>query len=188
MSESMERAHQIQGGNHAHSDAAARWVAVLIALLTAVLAVAQMGEKSSQNAYLSHHIAVSDDWAFYQAKKLRSVLRETEATVLESLPNADSPAIQSRIKAAHAYAAQAQNGSGGESARQLAEKARVEEHARDVAFHRYHALELVVGALEIAIVLASVSVVTRVSAMAFGSGVIGLAAAVGGLAVVMHLL
>ena len=188
MSESMERAHQIQGDHHDHNDTAARWVAVLIAILTAVLAVAQMGEKSSQNAYLAHHIAVSDDWAFYQAKKLRSVLRDTEATVLESLPNADSPEVQARIKAARAYAAKAQDLTGGEGTRQLAEKARAEEHARNVAFHRYHAFELVVSALEIAIVLASVSVVTRVSAMAFGSGFIGLAAAVAALAVVMHLL
>lgn len=188
MSEAMERAHQIQGGHQDHNDTMARWVAVLIAILTAALGVAQMGEKTSQNAYLSHHVAVSDDWAFYQAKKLRSVMRETEATVLESLSNADTAAVQARIRAARAYQARAQNAPGGEGMKQLAEKARHEEHARDVALHRYHAFELVVGALEIAIVLASVSVVTRVSAMAYGSGIIGLLAAAGGLAVAMHFL
>jgi hypothetical protein len=63
---------------------------------------------------------------------------------------------------------------------QLAERAKGQEAARDIAFHRYHEFELVVGALQIAIVLASVSVVTRIVALALGAGVIGaLAAAFG---------
>ena len=51
--------------------------------------------------------------------------------------------------------------------KQLAE---ADEHraARDAAFHRYHEFELVVGALQIAIVLASVAVVTRIVALAVG--------------------
>ena len=53
---------------------------------------------------------------------------------------------------------------------------------REMAFHRYHWLELVVGALEIAIVLASVSVVTRIRPLAIGAAAIGIVAAVSGLA------
>ena len=108
MSEALEHAHHIQG-HHAHgaehNDSAARRVAMLVAVLAAMLAIAQMGEKSSQNAYLTHHVAVSDDWAFYQAKNVRAVMRDTEAAVLQSLPNAADPAVQARIKQAQAYAA-----------------------------------------------------------------------------------
>ena len=57
-----------------HSDTSARRIAVLIAVLAAALALAEMGEKGAQNAYLTHHIAVSDDWAFYQAKNVRATL------------------------------------------------------------------------------------------------------------------
>ncbi len=61
--------------------------------------------------------------------------------------------------------------------KQIAERAKAEEEARDEAFHRYHEFELVVGALQIAIVLASVAVVTRIVALAVGAGIIGAIAA-----------
>ena len=51
-----------------HGDTSARRVAVLIAVLAAALALADMAEKGAQNEYLTHHVAVADDWAFYQAK------------------------------------------------------------------------------------------------------------------------
>ena len=62
-------------------------------------------------------------------------------------------------------------------------RAREWEAECDAAFHRYHEFELVVGALQIAIVLASVSVVTRVTPLAFGAGVIGCIAAIYGVLV-----
>ena len=64
-------------------------------------------------------------------------------------------------------------------------RAKAEEltHARDEVFERYHKFELVVGALQIAIVLASVSVVTRVRSLAIVAGVLGGGGALYGLAV-----
>ena len=67
--------------------------------------------------------------------------------------------------------------------KQLAERAKSQEAARDAAFHRYHEFELVVGALQIAIVLASVAVVTRVTALALGAAAVGTIAAVFGVLV-----
>lgn len=185
----MERAQEIHGHNHAvvHSDTMARRVAVLISILAAVLAMAEVGARTSQNAYLTHHIAVSDDWAFYQAKNVRSVMRETEAALLASLPNANDPAVQTRIKQARAYAARMRDDPNGNGMKQLAEQARREERARAVAFHRFHTFEVIVGALELAIVLASVSVVTRISALAIGGGVLGVVASIAALGVVAHL-
>ncbi|MBU6499228.1 MAG: DUF4337 family protein, partial [Rhodospirillales bacterium] len=58
-------------------------------------------------------------------------------------------------------------------------------HARDHQFHRYHLFEIVVGALQIAIVLASVSVVTRVNLLAVGAGLLGGGAGLFGLAVAL---
>ena len=66
----------------------------------------------------------------------------------------------------------------GDGMKQLAERAKTQEGARDAAFHRYHQFELVVGALQIAIVLASVAVVTRVTALALGAGAVGVIAAI----------
>jgi hypothetical protein len=72
---------------------------------------------------------------------------------------------------------------GGDGMKQLGERAKGQEAERDAAFHRYHEFELVVGALQIAIVLASVSVVTRVTPLAFGAGMIGCIAAIYGVLV-----
>ncbi len=60
---------------------------------------------------------------------------------------------------------------------QLAEKAHGLEHARDHALHRTHGLETASGGLQIAIVLASISVVTSIRALMTGGIVLGLASA-----------
>ncbi len=59
---------------------------------------------------------------------------------------------------------------------------------RDHAFHHYHWYELAVGALQIAIVLASVSVVTRARALTLAAGLIGGGAALLALSVALDLL
>ena len=185
MSESMEHAHETM--HHAqHGDPWARGVAVLVSVLAATLAIAEIGGKTAQNAYLTHHIAVSDDWAFYQAKNLRQIVRGSEANVMESLQHAVDPMVQARIKEARAYQARMRDDpEGGEGMKQLAEKAARQEHDRDHAYHLYHLYEYVTGALEIAIVLASVSVVTRMRPLTIAAGLIGFAAGAFGMAVAL---
>jgi hypothetical protein len=178
VSESLERAHETIEEHAHHGDPWARGVAVLVSILAAVLAMTEIGGKAAQTAYLTHHVALSINWAFYQAKNLRSVVRSSEADLLASLPNAQDPAIQARIKQAQEYSARMRDDpEGGEGMKQLAVMAKQEESERDEAAHRYHNYEYSVGALEIAIVLASVSVVTRMRAMTIGAAVIGAAAA-----------
>ena len=188
MSETVERAHETIEHHAQHSDPWARGVAVLVSMLAAVLAMTEIGGKTAQNAYLTHHVALSNDWAFYQAKNLRSVVRISEADVLASLPNAQDPAIQARIKEAHDYSVRMRDDpAGGEGMKQLAERATRQEAQRDAAEHRYHSYEYAVGALEIAIVLASVSVVTRMRSMTIGAGVIGAAATAASLGISANL-
>ncbi|HEY4171584.1 MAG TPA: DUF4337 domain-containing protein [Rhodopila sp.] len=188
MSESMERAHETIEEHAHHSDPWARGVAILVSILAAVLALSEIGGKAAQNAYLTHHVALSNDWAFYQAKNLRSVVRDSEADLLASLPNASDPAIQARIKESKDYSARMRDDpKGGEGMKQLAVTAKAEEVDRDVAQERYHNYEYAVGALEIAIVLASVSIVTRMRGLTYGAGAIGALAALGALAIAMHL-
>ncbi|MBN9561517.1 MAG: DUF4337 family protein [Alphaproteobacteria bacterium] len=182
MSETIEHAKEGIEEAHHHGDSRARRTAVLIAVLAAALALADMGEKGAQNQYLTHHIALSDDWGFFQAKNVRATVRAAEATVLESLP-AD-PATPARIKAAREEEARLRDDPGkGDGMKQLAERAEAQAEMRDHAFHRYHQYEIVVGGLQIAIVLASVSVVTRVVALAYAGGLLGAAAGAYGLLV-----
>ena len=186
MSESMERAHETMHAQHnSHGDPWARGTAVLVSFLAATMALAEIGAKSSQNAYLTNHIAVSDDWALYQAKNLRQTVRGTEVSILENLPNASDPAIQARIKEAKEYQARMRDEPGRDGMKQMAEQAKQRGLERDHAFHLYHNYEYTVGALEIAIVLASVSVVTRMRALTIGAGIVGFAAGLFGLTVAL---
>jgi hypothetical protein len=173
---------------HGDKDPWPRRMAVAVSFLAAGLALAEIGEKATQTAYLTHHIAATDTWNFYQAKNLRAGMRNSEIAVLESLPNADTPAVQARIAAARAEEARMHDDPAtGEGMKQLRAKAIVEERDREQAFHAYHGYEYTSGALEISIVLASVSVVTRMRPLGIAAGLIGLAAFGFGLAVYSHL-
>ena len=190
MAEALEMAQESM--EHAHHKAehegnlGARKIALLIAALAAALALAEMGEKSAQNAYLTHHISASDGWAFYQAKNIMSAMYGTHADTLASLPNAAAdPAIGKLVEASRAEAKRLDDDEKTSGHKQLREKAQEQERERDHMFHRYHLFEIVVGALQIAIVLASVSVVTGVVAMAGAAGILGGGAALFGLLVAL---
>ena len=188
MSESAERAHEAIEEHASHSDPWARRVALLVSLLAATLALSEIGGKAAQTAYLTHHVALSNEWAFYQAKNLRAVVRTSEAGLLASLPNAGDAPILARIKDANEYIDRMRDDpKGGEGMKQLAVKAKALEVERDESFHRYHIYEYAVGALEIAIVLASVSIITRMRALTYAAATIGAAAAAVSLGVAMNL-
>ncbi len=122
-------------------------------------------------------------------KNVRAELQASEARVQESLPGAADQAVQARIKRAHDEEARLRDDpKGGNGMKQLAERATETQEQRDHAFHQYHRYELVVGALQIAIVLASVSVVTRARALTLAAGLIGGGAALAGLTVALGLI
>ncbi len=181
--EQLEKAH----GSHDETDHWARWMAVAVSCLAAGLALVDLGAKSSQTAYLTHNISASDTWNAYQGKNLRANLWNTQAILLESLPNATDPAIQERIKTAMAEAARMRDEPAtGDGMKQLKTKAEDQEQERDHAFHAYHGFEYSSSALEISIVLASVSVVTRVHPLGLVAAGIGMLAVGYGLAVFAH--
>jgi hypothetical protein len=160
-----------------HHGSSNRQVAVLIAALAAALALAEMAERQAQNDYLTHHISLSDDFGFYQAKNARAAISAVEANILGNLPNATDPAVQAAIARAKENEARLRDEPGGDGMKQLMERATAEQESRDHAFHRYHRFELVSGALQIAIVVASVAVVTSLPALAVAAGAIGAVAA-----------
>jgi hypothetical protein len=189
VSESLERAHETIHEHASENDRWNRGVAVLVSALAAVLALTEIGGKAAQVSYLTHHVTWTNDWAFFQAKNLRAVVRTSAADLMASLPNAEDPQVQARIKETRDIAARLRDDpEGGEGMKQLAAKADVEQEARDAAAERYHIYEYSVGGLQLAIVLASVSVVTRIRSMTIGAGVIGAAAAAVALGVALHLI
>ncbi len=178
--------HEAHGGHHGDNRNMKR-IAVLVSCLAAILALVQVGEKRAQNDYLTHHIALTNDWAFYQAKNLRAVVRGSETALLEALADIKEPKIEAKIADARAYIARMRDEpSTGDGMKQLAEKAKARQVMRDEAFHAYHNYEYASSAVEIAIVLASVSALTAVPALAIGAGAVGLTAGAFAIATALH--
>ena len=175
--ESLERAREGRENGRRNQRAA-----ILIAIMAALLALTEFAEKDAQTSYLANHIAVSDIWAQYQAKSIRRTVLAVETETLQSLPQAASdPVIQARIAAAQASAARMRSDAGNDGMEQLMERAHTLEHDRDHELRRKDILEVASGGLQIAIVLASISVVVDLPLLRLGSVLLGLASAFYGL-------
>ncbi|OYV64340.1 MAG: hypothetical protein B7X09_05890 [Acidiphilium sp. 21-66-27] len=160
-------------------------MALLIGILAAGLAICEMGEKSAQNDYIAKQIAVNDTWSFYQAKAIKADIATAQAQVLKALSsNSADPALATAARAAEARAQhETSDPDGGEGKAQLKAQAEHQTEARDHQLERYHQLEVVVGLLQIAIVLASVSVVTEVAAFGLVAVLLGGLSFLGGVVV-----
>ncbi len=100
----------------------------------------------------------------------------------ESLPDATPPAVLARIKAARTdQAALQDNPARGNGLKRLLVKAARHGHAAAHGLHREHWFAGVAGAPQIAILLASVSIVTAVPGLRWAAGAIGGAAIIVGL-------
>jgi hypothetical protein len=152
-----------------------RKVALLIGVLAAVL---------SQNAYLAHHIAVSNDYAFYQGRQARALVLGQTATLLRALAPA-TPELQKQAADAETEAKRlTEDSPRGNGLAQIQARADAESKEREASLHRYEWFEIVTSALQIAIVLCSVSVVAQWRTVAYIGGVLGGGAAVLALLVV----
>ena len=164
-----------------------RQMAVLIAALAACLALAEIGQKKAATEYLTRHIALSDTYSFLQAKNIRAGLMITSADTIDSMPGINDAARQ-HVAALRAEADRLLNDpKTGEGRAQLLERARRETELRDHAHHKSEMFEFATGALQIAIVLASVSIVTRTRYLSLAGGIVGGLASLFALAVAVGL-
>lgn len=173
--------HELAGHEHAKGGWGARKTAVVIAMLAGALAIAEFGARDAQTAYLSYHVASSDTWSQYQGKSTRRTGLIQSADILESLPTASDEAVRQKVDAARKSADRMRSEPGADGMEQLAARAEAQEHVRDHEMHRYHGLEMASSGLQLAIVLASVSVVTSSIPLLVGAGILGAAAALYGL-------
>jgi hypothetical protein len=171
--EHLEHAAHEHGGSTSHTRAA-----IIIGIMAAVLAITEFVAKDAQRDYLTNHIAASDTWAQYQAKSVRRTILTAQADLLESMPATSDPQVKKRIADARANAERMRSEPGADGMEQLAEKAHEQEHERDHAMHRNHMLEIASGGLQIAIVLASISVVINLPAFMMVSVLVGGASAI----------
>lgn len=174
--ESMEQADHAKEAAHEN-----RKIALLIAVIALFLALSEMLGKGAQTETISKNVEASDLWNFYQAKSIRRTVVQTAADQTKVIvagisDSAAKAAAQKQIdtwqKTAAHYRSEPKTGEG---AQQLMAQARRAEEERDHATARYHHYELASAAFQIAIVLASATIITGIIALAWISGLLTLA-------------
>ncbi|HSQ02577.1 MAG TPA: DUF4337 domain-containing protein [Burkholderiales bacterium] len=173
--ESMEQAEQT---NEASSEN--RKIALLIAIIALCLALSETLGKGAQTESIAKNVEAANLWAFFQAKTIRRTVVQTAAEQanlgLGSVADAQKAATTKQIddwqKTAARYRSEPDTGEGSE---QLSERAKHSEEERDLATAKYHNFELASGAFQIAIVLASATIITGMMWLAAVSGLLTLA-------------
>jgi hypothetical protein len=166
---------------HGHIEGGNKRIAILIAILAALLAVAETGAKSSQTEVLTQHVEATNMWTFFQAKTVRQTIVRTAAEELEAQYK-DAGNMPAAVKAqADKWRATAQRYDSepetNEGRKELSARAKMHEAKREKARAAYHMFEYASAAFQLAIVLASAAVVTSVVFLAFIAGGLGLAGA-----------
>ena len=169
--ESMEHAEHAEHASHSN-----RNIALLIAVIALFLALSEMLGKSAQTLSISKNVEASNMWAFFQAKSIRRTQIQTASeqgkltlgtTTDEAAKAALAKQIDSWDKTAARYRSEPETGEGSE---QLAKRAKEAEAARDVATDKYHHYEYASAMFQIAIVLASATIITSMVWLAYVSG------------------
>jgi len=159
-------------------------IALLIAVLALFLALASAGGKWAQTAAISENVEAADLWTFYQAKAIRASTLLTAAerleseTVAESNPAAKATKEQQSNSWKQTAARYESEPETQEGRKELAERAKFAEERRNTSLAKYHNFEIASAALEIGIVLASATIITGITVLAWIAGtldVVGLA-------------
>ena len=158
---------------HGHADHGGnKGVALLISVLALVLALSETLGKSAQTTALGYNIEASNLWAFFQAKTIRQTTLRAAAEQMEVL--SESEKAKKQIDTWKKTAARYQDEPDtGEGRNQLAERAKVAEKKRDLALAAYHHFEMSSASVQIAIVLASASIITTMPALFWTAGALG---------------
>ncbi len=163
---------------HGHVDPSNKKIALLISILALLLAVSETMSKAYQTEVLTKQIEASNLWSFFQAKTIRSTATKLTIETTQLSGKGSDPktaaALEKWDAAAKRYDSEPETGEGR---KELAARAKQAEATRDLYMHKYHFLEIASGILQVAIVLASATIITGVSllsVLAGGLGVISL--------------
>ena len=154
---------------HGHADHGGnKRVALLISVLALVLAFSETLGKNAQTAAIAYNIEASNLWAFFQAKTIRQTVLRTaaEQTAVTSASEGAKKQVEAWRKTADRYQSEPETGEGRE---QLAARAKAAEKKRETLTAAYHHYETASAAVQIAIVMASASIITGMVALVWVS-------------------
>ncbi len=171
--ESMEQSEQAQEASGEN-----KRIALMIAVIALCLALSETLGKGAQTESISKNIEAANLWSFFQAKTIRRTSVQTAADEFKITAPMIADATQKAAamkqiddwqKTAARYRSEPETGEGTE---QLAERAKHAEEERDTALAKYHNFEISSAAFQIAIVLASATIITGMVALAWISGLL----------------
>ena len=171
------------GHGHIEVEGNNKRIALLISVLALFLALVETMAKGAQTDALSYNIEASNLWSFFQAKTIRQTVVRTagEMADLDRAPKVDPEATDAVAKRTDAWAKTVARWESepetGEGRKELIARAKVAEEKRDTATAKHHHYEISSAAFQIAIVLASATVITGAIALTWlsiGLGVVGL--------------
>ena len=177
--EAQETAELIE--QSAHSDSKQNRSALTISILAMVLAIASLGGSNAMKEATQENILAANAYAFYQAKNIRQTSFKLAATDLEiqlvKEPNMNAAAkalIEKKIedykKTADRYESEPESKEGK---KELLVRAKGHEALRDHAMLQDPWFDYAEGALQIAIVLLSVSIVASMPLLYWAGTLLG---------------
>jgi Domain of unknown function (DUF4337) len=163
------------GAGHEMGDASSKRIAIFITVIGLFLAIAETMAKGAQTNSIASNVQSSNLWSFYQAKTIRQTSIKTAAEQMEiDVALAKDPAIKERLakrvadwqKDVARYQSEPKTNDKheniGEGRKELQERALDAEKKRDVYTNQYHCFEIGSAAFQIAIVMASVYLLTHI--------------------------
>jgi hypothetical protein len=189
--EAVEAEHEIDKAEAHRAERHRNRSALAIAVLAAVLAVGELGGDNAKDAMIHNNIEASDTWNFYQAKNIRQTVYKLQADALARDIAAPGLAADRRAalqgdmekyrKTAARYedepdAAAPGDATKGEGKKQLQARAKAYQEARALAEKKNDSFDFAKMALQLGIVLGSVSILATSRPLlwlAAGLGVVG---------------
>lgn len=157
-----------------------RWIGVYIGILAVILAICSMGGDNASKEATLRNIEASDTWAFFQAKNMRRQMLRLEVDELNiklaaepGMPEAAKTLVTNKLADYSKVIDQLTSDDKGEGLDQLFEKGKALEKERDRAMTQDPYFDYGSALLQIAIVLASISLITGGTSLILGSLVLG---------------
>jgi hypothetical protein len=155
-----------------------RRIALLIAILALFLAVVETGARSAQTEAITRNVEAANLWSFFQAHTIRQTTLRAASEEAELAKAAAGEELRAAIEAQQrrwrdTIARWESEPDTGEGRRELMERARTAEAALERAMAAYRLHECAAAAFQVAIVVASASIVTGVRLLALGGTVLG---------------
>ncbi len=166
------------GAGHGGGEGDSKYIAIFISVLALFLAIAETFAKGAQTNSIAYNVEASNLWSFYQAKTIRQTTLKTATEQMEiDVQLAKDPGtkqlLEKRVAGWKEDVARYQSepkATGGEGRKELQERAIAAGKKRDLYAEKYHHYEVASAAFQIAIVLASVYLITHVVYMLWGAG------------------